>query len=448
MKKPSLLLGTAAFFLALAPAHGQASQEEQTVKKTYAKLAFATMVERVHDLLTKTDDPSVAEIENAIADRGFRFELSNFAVGPVAEIAKQPYCDLVTPPDGQQDVVESIAVTFTHTEDLRKQLEVRETQEFGARVRWVKGQEASRENWKMPFGEALTLFNSNNNSLYSRYISFHVAVSLDGRSRSYKAMFLFGSGQVPVLVLDNVTSNSALGQFVTTSVYPAILLDSGMTQKQGVADWLSLHQVDESACPSGKREVCCDPTTLKCGLARADVAASLRRANSRLYTPRPPSGEKQAPKPRFVNVSTSVFTAYGRPVVHCDTFNYNPPAPPQQRKPHAEDRVLFNPETRAPFTSRVYLSRRAKDFCHRAGVKGSAHCFRDTFACDMLARGNGIYEVAQMLADTVETVQRCYAQFVPAARDAVQAKMDTGVGIEEQARIAAQRGNKVVGIRG
>ena len=84
----------------------------------------------------------------------------------------------------------------------------------------------------------------------------------------------------------------------------------------------------------------------------------------------------------------------------------------------------------------------------RAGVKGSAHCFRDTFACDMLARGNGIYEVAQMLADTVETVQRCYAQFVPAARNAVQAKMDTGVGIEEQARIAAQRGNKVVGIRG
>jgi len=66
----------------------------------------------------------------------------------------------------------------------------------------------------------------------------------------------------------------------------------------------------------------------------------------------------------------------------------------------------------------------------------------------MLARGNGIYEVAQMLADTVETVQRCYAQFVPAACDAVQAKMDNGVGIEEQTKIAAQRGMKVVGIRG
>jgi len=33
-----------------------------------------------------------------------------------------------------------------------------------------------------------------------------------------------------------------------------------------------------------------------------------------------------------------------------------------------------------------------------------------------------------MLADTVEEY---YAQFVPAARDAVQSKMDSGVGIEE-----------------
>jgi hypothetical protein len=66
----------------------------------------------------------------------------------------------------------------------------------------------------------------------------------------------------------------------------------------------------------------------------------------------------------------------------------------------------------------------------------------------MLARGNGIYEVAQMLADTVETVQRCYAQFVPGACDAVQARKDTRCSIEEQTKIAAQRGMKVVGIPG
>lgn len=54
----------------------------------------------------------------------------------------------------------------------------------------------------------------------------------------------------------------------------------------------------------------------------------------------------------------------------------------------------------------------------------------------------------RLLADTVETVEEYYAQFVPAARDAVRSKMDSGVAIEEQAKIAAQRGKKFVGIRG
>ena len=119
-----------------------------------------------------------------------------------------------------------------------------------------------------------------------------------------------------------------------------------------------------------------------------------------------------------------------------------------ERKPSSEDYVLFNPETGKPFADRAVLSRRVIELCDRAGVKGSAHCFRDTFACDMLTRGIGVFEVAKMLADTVETVEEYYAQFVPAHRDAVQVKMDSGVGIEEQVKIAAQRGKKVVGIRG
>jgi hypothetical protein len=65
----------------------------------------------------------------------------------------------------------------------------------------------------------------------------------------------------------------------------------------------------------------------------------------------------------------------------------------------------------------------------------------------MLAKGAGVFEVAKMLADTVETVEEHYAQFVQASRDNIQAKMDSGIGIEEQAELAAKRGKKVVGIR-
>jgi integrase len=118
------------------------------------------------------------------------------------------------------------------------------------------------------------------------------------------------------------------------------------------------------------------------------------------------------------------------------------------RKPNPEDHVLVNPATGDPFSSATRLTNRCKALGDRAGVRRcTPHCFRDTFACDMLAKGAGIHDVAKMLADTVETVEEHYAQFIPASRDNIQAKMDSGVGIEEQAVLAAKRGKKVVGIR-
>jgi integrase len=120
----------------------------------------------------------------------------------------------------------------------------------------------------------------------------------------------------------------------------------------------------------------------------------------------------------------------------------------QARKPRKDDRVLYNPETEKPFTSRSRLYERAKALGVRAGVKRvTPHCFRDTFACDMLARGEDIYGVAKMLADTVDTVEKHYAQFVLAARDAAQHRMDNGLGIEERGKLAEQRGRKVVNFR-
>jgi integrase len=113
-----------------------------------------------------------------------------------------------------------------------------------------------------------------------------------------------------------------------------------------------------------------------------------------------------------------------------------------------DDFVLYNPQTGKPFTARWRLYYRMAALGERAHVRHvTPHCFRDTFACDMLARGSSIYDVAKMLADTVDTVEKSYAQFVPAARDAAQIRMDNGIGIEERARLSKVRGRKVVSIR-
>jgi integrase/recombinase XerC/integrase/recombinase XerD len=114
-------------------------------------------------------------------------------------------------------------------------------------------------------------------------------------------------------------------------------------------------------------------------------------------------------------------------------------------KQKPDDLVLHNPETNLPFSNRKRLYERTKALGERAKInRVTPHCFRDTFACDMLARGASIFDVAKMLADTVDTVKKHYASFIPAARDAAQSKMDNGIGIEERGRIAKTRDRKIV----
>jgi integrase len=121
----------------------------------------------------------------------------------------------------------------------------------------------------------------------------------------------------------------------------------------------------------------------------------------------------------------------------------------------ADDYVLYNPETKAPFmndtrsveAARKRLYARVVALGERAKVDVTPHDFRDTFACDALAKRVDIYSLAKMLADTVDTIETHYASFIPAARDAAQNLLETGVGIEEQARIAKKRGKKVTAIR-
>ena len=63
-------------------------------------------------------------------------------------------------------------------------------------------------------------------------------------------------------------------------------------------------------------------------------------------------------------------------------------------------------------------------------AQSNPHRFRDTLAVDLLCAGAGIYDVAQMPGDTVETVERHYAPFVPALRERVRRIMESGDGLE------------------
>jgi integrase len=110
----------------------------------------------------------------------------------------------------------------------------------------------------------------------------------------------------------------------------------------------------------------------------------------------------------------------------------------EQRRPSASHRVLVNPGTGKPLT-RPRLYQRMLALGRNAGVSHAhPHRFRDTLAVDMLARGASPYDVAKVLGDTIETVEKHYMPFVRELRERVRLILETGVGIENPSSIAPQ----------
>jgi integrase/recombinase XerD len=103
-----------------------------------------------------------------------------------------------------------------------------------------------------------------------------------------------------------------------------------------------------------------------------------------------------------------------------------------RRDPQAHDTVLINPETGMSM-SRPRLYKRIAAIGKRAGVSHAhPHRFRDTLAVDLLCKGLGIYDVAQILGDAVGTVEKHYAPFVSVLRDRARRFMEMGEGIEQR----------------
>lgn len=94
------------------------------------------------------------------------------------------------------------------------------------------------------------------------------------------------------------------------------------------------------------------------------------------------------------------------------------------RKPELNERVLLHPIAKGTMT-RKRLYHRMLALGKRAGVPDAhPHRFRDTFAVDMLARGASPYDVAKLLGDTIETVEKHYAEFVKELRERVRRMME------------------------
>jgi integrase/recombinase XerD len=101
-----------------------------------------------------------------------------------------------------------------------------------------------------------------------------------------------------------------------------------------------------------------------------------------------------------------------------------------RRRPLPEDRVLLNPATGKPLT-RPRLYERMLALGKRAEVsKAHPHRFRDTFAVDLLLKGASPYDVAKLLGDTIDTIEKHYAPFVRELRERARRIVESNDGLE------------------
>src|SRR6185295_11597013 len=145
--------------------------EEQLIRSAYAKLS-----EYNDAVKTLKKDLGRQDVE---AGSGLKLELSNFQTGPILKILNRPYLDFVTLPTGE-------VISLTRSEySIDKGPE-----EITFEAQWERGQYASGFDPQWTIQNALN-FEPAKYADVDSYTSYTVTVTLQERSRTYRALVLF-----------------------------------------------------------------------------------------------------------------------------------------------------------------------------------------------------------------------------------------------------------------
>lgn len=152
------------------------SQEERLIRWAYKKLSIYETVGKFSDAEKKKQPTG-----EALANKTLRFKLKDFQIGPIKEIQNEVYKDLVTLPTGQ--IIQVVQSSVKHSNgELRVYVD----------ATWKNGQYASGFDPQWTVGDILQL---DATEFYDveRYASYEVEVSLEGKTRKYRALVLFRS---------------------------------------------------------------------------------------------------------------------------------------------------------------------------------------------------------------------------------------------------------------
>ena len=242
--------------------------EEQVVRTTYARLSYAAQVNDIQMLwLEKGHRQQIDPIQFKLRmDQQLRFDLTDFKVGPISEILPVNYSQLVTKPSKETDML-FIASTLSGSSTKDEYGKVlSEGSSAVAQVRWQRSFDIG-ENWDMSFATIYPL--TEEAGQHQRYAAYQVKVTFQGRSRVYRAMFLFGPKDNPILPIDTVANlgGGGLTFFLKHDGYPGSLIEGEFASKDPlVRNWLRSQQTSQGQ--PGRLH--CDATTGHCAIHEDD----------------------------------------------------------------------------------------------------------------------------------------------------------------------------------
>lgn len=247
-------------------AFGQ-SQEETVVRTAYAKLAYAVDMNAAYRLVTEDPHISPAKLAAEVEAQGLRFRLSNFKVGNLTDIdtLNASYDVLGQYPDGQ-DIIQTSLSTITVQDGNAPKVTTKT-----ATAQWVLGPSATPPS-DLTVAQMLPIMEKESSiGPLRRYATYTVTATLAGRSRTYRASFLFGDdGKVATADVVSAVGGGPLWEFSNTGrVYPDIFLKTHIARNPAIKNLLFSNQRLDPSCKAG--EVCCDTTVLHCGVPSADL---------------------------------------------------------------------------------------------------------------------------------------------------------------------------------
>jgi hypothetical protein len=243
-------------------------QDEQVVRNAYAKLAYAAQSKIVYTEAQKNPNLKSPELARKLQDNELRFEITEMSSGALSDIDSRPYSDFVTRPQ-KEDVLQITHDTETFDENGKR------FTSYFAIPHWGPSSQ-SQEDWDTPVKEVIV--QSGNEGKYFHYVTATITVRFQARSRTYHALWLFGSD---ILAVDLVTGNSIVRDFATQSAYPSLLTDSRLRSHPAVSDWLNSTQRFDASCKKGKQDVCCDTAAMRCGVNSEDLRSTEPAPNTK-----------------------------------------------------------------------------------------------------------------------------------------------------------------------